>query len=168
MALNAAIEADRAGEQGKGFAVVADEVRKLSEQSALAAKEITKLIRGIQGETQQAILSMEKGNQEVQHGIKVVNRAGDSFKEILQTIEGVSGQIQGISQAIEQMAVGTNRLVEDINQVREDTKKSQIVTEKIAVSAQAQNASLAEITALSDLLLGMAENLQGQIEKFKI
>jgi len=87
LALNAAIEAARAGEHGKGFAVVADEVRKLAERTATATKEISELIKGIQGETSQAIKAIEVGTQKVEHGSKLSDEAGKAIEKIVEGIE---------------------------------------------------------------------------------
>jgi len=168
LALNAAIEAARAGEQGRGFAVVADEVRKLAEQSASAAEQIAKLVKEIQGETEEVVLSMERGNQEVQEGITVVDRAGSSFQHILRAVEEVSDQVQDISAAIEEMAAGSNNLATSINIIGEDAKNSQLATKEIAAAAQEQNAALEEIASSSDLLSNMSAKLQALVAEFKV
>ena len=87
LALNAAIEAARAGEQGKGFAVVADEVRKLAERAARATKDITGLIKGIQVETSEAVTVMEEGTREVEEGTKLADQAGAALREIEQIVK---------------------------------------------------------------------------------
>jgi len=168
LALNAAIEAARAGEQGRGFAVVAEEVRKLAEQSGQAAREIVKLIKSIQGETATAVNSMEVGTREVKIGLEVVNRAGKSFQEILQSTEEVALQVQDISAAMEEMAAGTNNLVDSINGIGEDAKKSQSASQEIAAAAQEQNASIEEIASSADVLAGLAENLKAEVAKFTV
>ncbi|MBK7091914.1 MAG: hypothetical protein IPH59_09365 [bacterium] len=83
LALNAAIEAARAGEQGRGFAVVADEVRKLAERTTKATKEITDMIKGIQSDTKGAVVSMEQGIHEVEGGRQLADKAGESLNAIL-------------------------------------------------------------------------------------
>ncbi|WP_310229071.1 methyl-accepting chemotaxis protein [Brevibacillus nitrificans] len=103
LALNAAIEAARAGEAGRGFAVVADEVRKLAEQSSLSAKQITTLIASIQSETEHAVIVMDKSKREVTDGIEKVYEAGHSFERIQSAIEEVAekiGQVSGATQDI--------------------------------------------------------------------
>lgn len=168
LALNAAIEAARAGEQGRGFAVVADEVRKLAEQSGEAAEQIAKLIKQIQQETAEVVLSTQNGAQEVKNGILVVDKAGKSFQEILKAVEGVSAQVEDISAAMQQMAAGTDSLVSSTNQIGEDSKKSQSAIQEIAAAAQEQNASLEEVASSATILSGMAEELQTAVAHFKI
>jgi len=107
LALNAAIEAARAGEQGRGFAVVADEVRKLAEQSHDAAKRISTLISEIQGDTDKAVVAMSEGTREVKIGTEVVTTAGNAFRERAILVTEVSNQVKEISAAIQQMAGGS-------------------------------------------------------------
>lgn len=106
LALNAAIEAARAGEQGRGFAVVADEVRKLAERSARAAKDITSLIKGIQVETSEAVTVMEEGTREVEEGTKLADQAGAALREIEQIVKQTSGLVTDITNsAVNQVKV---------------------------------------------------------------
>jgi methyl-accepting chemotaxis protein len=115
LALNAAIEAARAGEHGRGFAVVADEVRKLAEQSAQSAHQITQLVATIQDETSRAVQSMEKTTNEVVEGIGVVNKAGDSFEQVQHSINEVVTQIKEVSSSVQQMSAGTELIVHSVN-----------------------------------------------------
>src|SRR5690606_15437394 len=103
LALNAAIEAARAGEHGRGFAVVADEVRKLAEKSALATQEITKLIRNIQQTSAEAVKAMDEGVVEVESGIGQVNQSGEALARILEAAQAVSGEVDGIAASAEEM-----------------------------------------------------------------
>ena len=104
LALNAAIEAARAGEHGRGFAVVADEVRKLAEQSSRSAEQISQLINTIQSDTKHAMNSMEAGTREVQQGILVVHEAGETFGQIQMSIGTVSDQVHDVSAAAQEAA----------------------------------------------------------------
>jgi methyl-accepting chemotaxis protein len=104
LALNAAIEAARAGEQGRGFAVVADEVRKLAERTTSATSEIGDMIKGMQNGTVRAVESMRAGTAEVDEGVKLTNQAGQSLQEIVQSIQSVTGMVQQIAAAAEEQS----------------------------------------------------------------
>jgi methyl-accepting chemotaxis protein len=111
LALNAAIEAARAGEHGKGFAVVADEVRKLAERSGKATKEITILINTIQQLTERAVNGMEQGTQEVESGSKLADAAGEALSKILTTVKTVIQQIEYISSNTQNVSNSGTRVV---------------------------------------------------------
>jgi methyl-accepting chemotaxis protein len=97
LALNAAIEAARAGEQGRGFAVVADEVRKLAEKTGTATEEISQMIGGIQTQVKQTVVSMEKSRNHVQSGVTRAEKAGQSLAEILESVQSVSTMMARIT-----------------------------------------------------------------------
>jgi methyl-accepting chemotaxis protein len=97
LALNAAIEAARAGEQGRGFAVVADEVRKLAEKTGSATEEIGQLIGGIQAQVRDTVVSMNESREHVQAGVTRAEKAGRSLAEILESIQGISGMMARIT-----------------------------------------------------------------------
>jgi methyl-accepting chemotaxis protein len=109
LALNAAIEAARAGEHGRGFAVVADEVRKLAERTTKATEEISGSITSIQQETTRAVERMTKGTQQVQRGVELACVAGESLEQIVAGANEVSGMIQNISAAAEQAGAGSQQ-----------------------------------------------------------
>jgi methyl-accepting chemotaxis protein len=167
LALNAAIEAARAGEQGRGFAVVAEEVRKLAEQSQEAAKKIAQLIGEIQGDTQEAVIAMNKGTNEVKIGAEVVDVAGKSFQDIAQLVLEVSTQIKDISSAIQQIADGSQVIVVSVNEIDSLSKKTSEETQTVSAATQEQSASMEEIASSSQLLGEMAQNLQEVVNKFR-
>ena len=168
LALNAAIEAARAGEQGRGFAVVADEVRKLAEQSAQSAQQISRLISAIQEETNKAVQSMEAATKEVVAGIGVVNTAGESFNQIQNAVDEVTSHIQEISSAIQQMAAGTEQMVQSMQQIAKVAETSAAGTQEASSVTEEQLAAMEEISSSAESLSHMAEELQMLIGKFKI
>ncbi|NRD79393.1 HAMP domain-containing protein [Bacillus sp. BRMEA1] len=168
LALNAAIEAARAGEHGKGFAVVADEVRKLAEQSADSAQQISQLVAMIQEETKKAVQSMDNTTKEVLSGIGVINSAGQSFDEIQDTVHIVTSQIQEVASAVQEMAAGTNQIVHSIQNITNVSETVAAGTQEVSTAAEEQSASMNEITSSASSLSTMAADLQKLIGRFKV
>lgn len=168
LALNAAIEAARAGEQGRGFAVVADEVRKLAEQSAQSAQQIEHLIATIQHESNQAVQFMERGTKEVALGLEVVNNAGKSFEQIQDAVTQVASQIQEVKAYSQQMSVGTEQVVELVRVIEEVAVNSADGTQNVSAATEEQLAAMEEVTSSAGSLAKIAEELQGHVSKFKV
>ncbi|WCK57447.1 methyl-accepting chemotaxis protein (plasmid) [Aneurinibacillus sp. Ricciae_BoGa-3] len=168
LALNAAIEAARAGEHGRGFAVVADEVRKLAEQSKDSANQITELVNATQQETNEAVESMEHVLGEVKQGMQAVNGAGDSFYEIDKMVHEVGELIQSVASSSTELSHGTKRIVESFQTIEEVAQQASAGTQNVSAATQEQLASMEEITSSSETLSNMAETLQTTIQRFKI
>jgi len=117
LALNAAIEAARAGEQGRGFAVVADEVRALAERTTKATKEISSMIKSIQGETRSAVTSMGEGVEEVKLGTVETTRSGEALEDILNKINELSMQISQVATAAEEQTATTHEITNNIQMI---------------------------------------------------
>ncbi len=124
LALNAAIEAARAGEQGKGFAVVADEVRKLAERAARATKDITGLIKGIQLETSEAVTVMEDGTREVEEGTRLADQAGAALREIEQIVKQTSGLVTNITHAASDQVKVSEGVVSSMDTISRVTQET--------------------------------------------
>ncbi|BAU29455.1 methyl-accepting chemotaxis sensory transducer with Cache sensor [Aneurinibacillus soli] len=167
LALNAAIEAARAGEQGKGFAVVADEVRKLAEQSKQSADQIAQVIQEIQGETQRAVGSMNKGTEEVSTGVQAVDEAGLIFQNIMDSVESISTQISQISVSSEEMAISAENILKSGQDMLVISRQSAGNSRDVAGYAQEQISSIDQIAAASASLSRMALELEESMQQFK-
>lgn len=150
LALNAAIEAARAGEHGKGFAVVADEVRKLAERSSNATKEIDHLIQGIQGSVKEAVLAMEESSNEVEIGVSSGNMAGEVFKEILEATDGVNKQANQASEAARLMQQASQELVLSVDSVSKIVEQNTAATEEMAATSVEVSEAISLIASASD------------------
>ncbi|MBU8934811.1 MAG: CZB domain-containing protein [candidate division Zixibacteria bacterium] len=154
LALNAAIEAARAGEQGRGFAVVADEVRKLAERTGKATGEITGMIKGIQQGTEEAVGSMETGVQEVDQGRELADKAGNSLTEIVNMSQSVMDQIQQMATASEEQSSAAEQISKNIENVASIARESATGAEQSAAAAEELNRQ--------------AEGMQTMVSRFKV
>ncbi|MBN2238690.1 MAG: PAS domain-containing protein [Dehalococcoidales bacterium] len=196
LALNAAIEAARAGEQGRGFAVVADEVRKLAERSSGATKEIADLISNIQKGVDEAVKAMEDGNHEVDSGYKLATDAGESLSDILNTVkevsleverisaaseelnalstemvkitDGVSGIVEENTAATEEMGASADDITKSIESVAGVAEENSAATQQVSASAEEMSAQVEEVVASAQTLAEMSEELQRNISVFKL
>lgn len=149
LALNAAIEAARAGEQGRGFAVVADEVRKLAERTTKATKEISGMINTIQSETGKAVDAMGEGTQKVENGVTLANQAGDALKQIVSGVENVTDMISHIATSAEEQSSTTDEISRNMDSIAEVAKSNVAAIGEVA-NATNEMARLA--TELKDLV----------------
>ncbi|RNC67472.1 MAG: HAMP domain-containing protein [Desulfuromonadales bacterium] len=154
LALNAAIEAARAGEQGRGFAVVADEVRALAERTTKATKEIAQMIRAIQQETRGAVASMEEGVKEVERGTTEAGKSGEALREILDQINAVAMQVNQIATAAEEQTATTSEISSNMQQITD-------VVQETARGAQ-------ETAGAANQLNRLAEDLQRLVGQFRL
>ncbi|MBP6673592.1 MAG: methyl-accepting chemotaxis protein, partial [Bacteroidetes bacterium] len=166
LALNAAIEAARAGEQGRGFAVVADEVRKLAERTTKATKEIAAMIKQIQSDTKEAVASMDEGTQKVSAGIKLADHAGDSLLEIMRISQSVTDKVTQIATASEHQTHASELISTSVERINAVTQQSVQGTAMIAHSVEALNHLTENLQdLLSKFKLGETDQLNGSVRK---
>ncbi len=124
LALNAAIEAARAGEQGRGFAVVADEVRKLAEKTTSATKEIAIMIKAIQDDTGGAISSMHEGTKQVDANVELAKEAGESLSQIVNSVESVTDMVRQIATSAEEQSATSEEVSANVNNIAEISRET--------------------------------------------
>ncbi len=196
LALNAAIEAARAGEHGKGFAVVADEVRKLAERASSATKEIGGLISSMQRTVTDAVRAMDEGADEVEHGAVAANQAGSALADILKAAQAVQAQaaaaldasqrmgelstqlveaseavsavVEENTAATEEMAAGSSEIVQVIESIASVSEENGAAVEEVSASAEEMSAQVEEVSAAAGSLSEMAGSLARVVGQFKI
>ncbi|RXT04899.1 methyl-accepting chemotaxis protein [Ammoniphilus sp. CFH 90114] len=168
LSLNAAIEAARAGEQGRGFAVVANEVRKLATESALAAQQISEMIKEIQTETTKVAEYMVKGTSEVQLGLAAAKEASNSFQQIHEAIGVVTKQITEVSAATEQMVAGTEDVLYSIQTIVNVAESATDETGKVHHSAEESRTLMNQIVSSASSMTAIAQDLQKLVGQFKV
>ena len=196
LALNAAIEAARAGEQGKGFAVVADEVRKLAERSSLATKEIGALIKGIQKTVSEAVGAMKASATEVEAGVVRANSAGtvlgnilvaaesvykqaeeagnaaakvsSAAAELVESVDAVSAVIEENTAATEEMAANSSELTQSIENIASVSEENSASVEEVSASTEEVSAQVEEVSASATSLMEMAQQLSHVVARFKL
>ena len=150
LALNAAIEAARAGEQGRGFAVVADEVRKLAERTGNSTKEIGEMVAKIQNGTRSAVSSMQDGVRQVSNGVELANQAGDSINRIRDGALRVTVVVNGISDSISEQSMASNEIAQKLEVIAQMSEESAAAVRQTADAArqlQALSSSLRQTVA---------------------
>jgi len=196
LALNAAIEAARAGEHGKGFAVVADEVRKLAERSSSATKEIGALIKGIQATVADAVTAMQESAHEVESGVSRANEAGEALSaimtaaqavlsqaeesaraaaqmttasdELVASMDTVSAVVEENTAATEQMAASSSEVTQSIENIASVSEENSAAIEEVSASAEEMSAQVEEVTASAQSLAELSQTLQEVVNQFKL
>lgn len=168
LALNAAIEAARAGEHGQGFAVVADEVRKLAVEVTDSVQGITTIVDTIQTETADVVQSLSSGYEEVEAGISQIDKTGESFGTIDQSITTMVGSVQGISDQLKSIASGSNQMSELISEIAAVSEQAAAGVEQTTASSEETSSAMDEISNSAEKLSQLAEELQNEIAVFKV
>lgn len=168
LALNAAIEAARAGEHGKGFAVVADEVRKLAEQVSVSVKDITEIVSGIQSESNEVTNALKNGYHEVESGMNQVKVTGQTFNDIDNAITIMTQRIRSIKTNLidmDEKSIEMNKSIEDIAAVSQESAAG---VEETSASVEQTGSSMEEVASAANELSILTEKLNSSISRFKL
>jgi len=165
LALNAAIEAARAGEQGKGFAVVADEVRKLAERSSRATKEIAALIAEVQSGTAEAVKAMQVGAREVESGADLASKSGAALDDIASAVESSNAAVSRIVLAMDAMQESSSGLVAASDAIAAIAQETNAAAESMTGSAEQVARAVESIAAISQENSASAEEVSAATEE---
>lgn len=168
LALNATIEAARAGEQGKGFAVVADEVRKLAEQSSDSVTNITDIVTSIQNESFIVASSLQAGYKEVEEGTDQIKVTGETFESIREALIKMADRVNDVSGSLAMIQGNTEEMDLSIQEISAISEESAAGAEQTFSNVQQTNEVIAEIATSSNELSNMAEELNGLVNRFKL
>lgn len=168
LALNAAIEAARAGEHGRGFAVVADEVRKLAEQVAVSIADITGFVNTIQLESKVVTDSLQEGYAEVEEGTAQIKATGQTFTKISRSVTSMVSEIQQISNNLESIVANTEIMGGSIEEIAAVSQESAAGVEETSAATQQISSSMEEVSGNSEHLAALAEDLSQMVNQFKI
>ena len=165
LALNAAIEAARAGEHGKGFAVVADEVRKLAERSSKSTSEIARLIADLRREIDEAVAAIESGREKVENGARLAEDAGRSLESIIATVRNARDQAANIVSAVEQMVSASEKVASLVDAVSAVAEESTAATQEMAASSRQVAGAIEKVAAVSEETSAAAEEVNASTEE---
>ena len=165
LALNAAIEAARAGEHGKGFAVVADEVRKLAERSSVATKEISALIKDIQITVDDSVKAMEEGASEVENGVQRAGQSDEALVQILEAVQLVNRQVEEIASAAQHINDSSNELVAAMDTVSAVVEENTATTEEMSASSDEVTQAVEAIASVSEENSAAVEEVSASTEE---
>lgn len=168
LALNAAIEAARAGEHGKGFAVVADEVRKLAEESNQSASQIVALTNEIQADTRNVSAAVSEGLASVKDGVMMMNNAGDAFYSITTSIRSFTNQIEDISATSEQISASAEEVAASVTEIASSADISANNAQMITVAVDEQASTMQQVNHVAVELSDNAQQLQSLLQRFKV
>jgi methyl-accepting chemotaxis protein len=168
LALNAAIEAARAGEHGKGFAVVADEVRKLAEQTQTATNKIANLIGNIQTETSQTVSKMESNIEAVKKQESFIKKGEDALQNIVEKVDQTQLDTKQIQQILNELENESNRVLFALENISAVIEENTAVTEEVASSTSEQSLAVSDITKSVAFVESLSSDLKDKVEKFKL
>ncbi|MEN1970051.1 cache domain-containing protein [Lentibacillus sp. N15] len=168
LALNAAIEAARAGEHGKGFAVVADEVRKLAEQVAVSVTDITRIVDGIQNETTSVTDALQAGYKEVEKGTSQLKTTDETFAGIHTAMSDMVGSIDAVSKNLATIATNSQKMNVSIEEIASISEESAAGVEQTSASSQQTSSSMEEIAKSSEELSRLAEKMNEIVLEFRV